>query len=505
MELGWARIRIPAQFAGGADTLRSRAKWQLRQVRGDIWAVCTEESYKKVPFNPVRAELIVRATGAAVNTAYDPLTRLPLQTPASDSVWNQVAPEVGKLIDRLPDTLSVHDQVDFWDAYGLVLTVCPTPIVAMEAQKMFNLIAKGLPEASMWLIRVDDRVFSRQAAIRALFATDHAPELLARTPEELLNGFPAARGLSSPDGLGAKNLWTSALMVQAPWLLGTGTARYGGGVATLFGTALAGRRASANAEPIQRDRPHFLETPTPSTEARPQVSPAKVESFLTWWVDRVGRLMALVLDPVQFVNDSREHDAAAQLGLLLSLDRLFACLQGVLYGSRRDDFTRMVLMFDAVDLLEGMGLDGGKREKLISHKRLSTAIEELSEQLPPAVAELVLPRCSTAVAALKAVESGFYLRERINDEGLIAVTNKRGGTDHLAMDRAVAQYLGVVRNSTHSFAQTVETNPHALSLLAAHDGQLDAAMADIVLLHVVRILHHPLLVMPRQFRTAAKP
>jgi hypothetical protein len=60
----------------------------------------------------------------------------------------------------------------------------------------------------------------------------------------------------------------------------------------------------------------------------------------------------------------------------------------------------------------------------------------------------------------------------------------------MQLSSAVPKYLGIARNSTHSFRKMAR-NPDDVSLLAAHDGDIPDAVSDLGFFHLLRFLHRP--------------
>jgi hypothetical protein len=101
-----------------------------------------------------------------------------------------------------------------------------------------------------------------------------------------------------------------------------------------------------------------------------------------------------------------------------------------------------------------------------------------------------MPKCEKAVDALGKVADGFYIKERRVD-GRLRVKRKTGDEwEEISMENAVAAYLRVLRNSTHSFLGATK-DQRELSLLAAHTGQLPEALPDLALVHVLDMLLAP--------------
>src|ERR1700694_5208849 len=131
----------------------------------------------------------------------------------------------------------------------------------------------------------------------------------------------------------------------------------------------------------------------------------------------------------------------------------------------------------------------GPYEKLLSPDHVQGEVDRLESELPTEVASIVLPRCRRALTAIKKVKDGFYLRERITAEGL-AVRTKAGQWVTISLDRATGEYVNLIRDAGHTLREKM-SSPRELSLFAAHDGSIDAEVADIPFIYLIRLLNSP--------------
>jgi hypothetical protein len=114
------------------------------------------------------------------------------------------------------------------------------------------------------------------------------------------------------------------------------------------------------AEMLQIFRPLAFPGVRP-TLPHPAITRSQQESALRWWVDRLNNLFAMALDPARYQDGDGYFLASGQIGVLLSLERLFASVQEVLIHVRRDEFARAAMFFDVLDVLEGLTTTIGPR------------------------------------------------------------------------------------------------------------------------------------------------
>lgn len=105
---------------------------------------------------------------------------------------------------------------------------------------------------------------------------------------------------------------------------------------------------------------------------------------------------------------------------------------------------------------------------------------------------------------LQAFSDGFHPR-RLVDDKTISLIRKDGSAGAIGKDKATTSYLRMVRNAGYGLRMQLE-DPRSLSLLAAHEGNLPAAISDVPYLNLARLVADPDLVIKPLLRrqTAAK-
>jgi len=398
-------------------------------------------------------------------------------------------------IDRL---LALGTRESAWSAFRLLILAAADPDLGLQAHAIYSSIAYQLRDSSLWMLKVSPKVQSRESIARVLFAASETPEVLDRPPP--FEGIPAARGLgATQDGMGS--YLAPAFTVAAPWLLGFGFPRLLGHLILMFGHPEGGRAGGVSGDLIELLAPKLLAEPVRDVLSQPDCDPEEIRRWIKWWLHRLDLLLSVVSDPSSFVSADGVYDYTRHFAFQLSLDRLFACVSGILIESRRDEFTRRLLMFQALDLLHGMGF--GDYVNLLNPEAARSVLGHLEQTLPYEVAKLALPKCRAAVEALGGVTEGFYLTERIAD-GKLRLARRDGGTEWVGLARATAEYLNLVRAGQHSFEEKVR-NPRDVSLLASHSGELDARLSDIAFLHLLNAMADDDLVRSTIHRVGLRP
>ena len=485
----WIRVSYPERIGMRPAELADFCGWRTRTRNGFI-EVCLSEVYEQRPTSLLRPTRLATPATAGTPAGYRHVDWWPSQ----DDLARDVQPRVEVELRRLE---RLQSREALWAAFQLDVMATPHVELSRHLQGWYQRMAAELPQSSLWAIDIDRWFSSRQTVVRGLFAAVEVPELLARPAQEFA-GLPAARGLQSTATLGIAPTIELALVATAPWALGITATRVGAGlVVVLFGHPEAGRRDVFASELLQLYRPRLLSSAELVVRSQPVVTAAQTEALLRWWLDQLNKLYGVVLDPANYPDQDNAYNAQAHFGALLSLDRLLACVLGVLIHSRRDEFVRKLLLFDCLDLLEGFHQGG--YEQLCNPDTVRGQLNELAALLPTGVGELLLPRCHRAVEALEQLQNGFYVQERLGPAGM-QVRNQRGQLKTVSLPVAVARYLRVVRNATHAFHQMAQRRPDQISLLAAHNGELHPDLSDLAFLHVLRVLADPTKLLPGALR-----
>ncbi len=368
----WVRMRIPPRFKLGAQGIADRCGWMLRTTdQPEFYNVALRENYERRAPRALRAQKAVTAGQAGEASRYEAF-----RWTGQDQYLSR--DDRQRAIDEANRLAAQNDRVQFWAAFNLRNLVASDDDLPEHLRSFYPDLAAQMAKSSLWAIHVDPVIHSRRAIVRGLLSAEEVPELLERSDEDF-QGFEAGKGLAEGIGLGA--LIQTALIAPAPGVLGINTERLAGMVTLLFGHFESGRSAELAAELIDLFRPNLLAQPITDVLTFPKLDPQLIEAYFKWWVDGVNRLLGIAADPAMFRKPDRSYDPASQLGFQLSLERLFATIRAILMGSRRDEYTRLILSFQAFDLLKGMEL--GSYDTLADPRRVRAAVSELESKLPP--------------------------------------------------------------------------------------------------------------------------
>jgi hypothetical protein len=268
-------------------------------------------------------------------------------------------------------------------------------------------------------------------------------------------------------------------------------------VVLAFGNLQAGRQEGP-AELIDLYQPQLLSRLV-ERRSMPAFDLADFESALPWWGSQISKFVTVALDPAAYRTAAGEHDSAAHFATVLSIDRLFAVVSGLLVASRREEFLRKTLLFEALDLIEG--LTSGRRDygQTLSFRHCAATLARLERRLPEPVQRLVLPRCRMAISALQDMVGGFFDTTRHHGSELVLALSR--GEQRLSWDSAVVRYLrSVIRNGAHSYRERMAEELDR-QLFASHTGELPAELADLAYLHLLDLFTRPEQLVPAYWAT----
>jgi len=470
-------MAIPDELRLGPVGIAERCSWELKGRSDRLWEVRLKERVWTTPRKIFQPELLMRADDAGRPHAYAGLSRLSPQDPYMSAEPTQRG---RKEVEKL---LQAPRREALWEAFTLLTLVAPDAELPSRLQSRYEVMAPELPRSSLWTVTVDPVFESRRAIVRALLAAADAPEILR--PNRQFEGLKMGRGLTA--SLSFVLLMKMPLLAWAPGLLGIVGARATGLVVLLFGQVESGRPQPGPSTLIDLYRPNLLALPVADEMSFSRPSTAHVEELLTWWCERLNAIHDVLLDPVRYSRADSTYDPAAHYGDLISFDRLVAAVNTILVGSRREEFTRRLMLFEVLDILDGFRQ--GSYATLLNRDWLAAELKKLRTAIPKDLHQFFIPRCERALEALKAVDNGWWLKERVGPNGLTVMTGQ-GQTELRSFNRAGADYLRLVRNAGHALRRSLE-EPENRSLLVSHSGDLAPEISDLAFLHFLRLLVLP--------------
>lgn len=207
-----------------------------------------------------------------------------------------------------------------------------------------------------------------------------------------------------------------------------------------------------------------------------------------WWADKLNRLFAILSDPGVFTDQKERYVPEKHLHALLTVEQLFRRVASI-QTSHRDANARRTLFFTILDTLER--LTGRDLTVLCSLRFAQETFDTLNDNIPDAAAEILLPAAQRALDALEILQQGFFISRHAGSSHIEWTDPHAGHVQH-TLDEAAAQYVKVLRNSTHGHGsnranQVVRTN----ALLTHHNGQVPHDLGLLGYLYLLDLLNRP--------------
>jgi len=212
--------------------------------------------------------------------------------------------------------------------------------------------------------------------------------------------------------------------------------------------------------------------------------PSAAASATNWWANRLNEMFGVLSDFSVFASRDHLHLPSQHLQALLSVEQLFRRVTSALL-SDRDKNARLVLLFTALDTLEG--LTGHNLQWMCELGNAESVLERARAQMPTAAQDILLPGASRGVAALRRLQDGFFLK---TPDGRLDV--HADGRPPMSLAQGAAEYLKMMRNATHGHGPTrARQRDLAEQLLARHDGELHPDLGLLAYLYLLDLLVEP--------------
>lgn len=495
---GWAEVSLPGWLWGAAPRqFFAEAGLVVRTAgaAGEPWRVQTEEGYVRRAASLVWSEDL--AGPGCPSERIDRLADLSAGAGDYDPV------EPNEVIERGIGVVHRRAEAERTPVAGFAVNQLVTGAVAgrqlptvvrevWQDLRQVRLLEDGderaFPHAGVHVVRRAPSFVHRVHLPLVLGRLDHDPVLaqadLRQVQQDLAAGrpvFESSRQLL--DGLLIFDAYLGPLLgALSPFIWAVPAWRGLGAVIYSLGTTFAGTLGSA-AEPLQ-----LLRQVGPDTdESAPTLAPDAAAAALRWWTRALNDLFGVLTDPAAFTDSDRGYRPAAHLQALLTVEQLFRRVSSI-QTSWRDTHARRALLFTVLDTLER--LTGRDVEALCSLRRAQKVIGTLREAVPTDAATLLLPAADKAVAALREVQDGFFLRDPATSA--IGIRHPDGDLEQLPPERASAVYVKMLRNATHGHGTNRDgARARTEALLASHSGHVPHDLALLGYLYLLDLLNRP--------------
>ncbi|WP_405972901.1 hypothetical protein OG496_28335 [Streptomyces sp. NBC_00988] len=469
--------KIPSWLYGG-DILGYAREAQLKVRPVDIgqfsWRIQALERYER---RTARLVDRIEIAGPGAPGRWDVLNQLP-----ASRVGNTVPPQlVERLRRQLVEDTAEDDFLAKFNWLRASMTLAKDNEFIEAARSAFESLrsvrtVEGepfFPDLAASFIRFDQALSWRTGLARVMVRTEEEPALLNTRPQQRADQlvFGSATGILTDLPLTRDAYLVPLFLCRSPFIWAITGPREQGVMVYSLGRPMRGQETNP-AELIQQFMPGG---PAIFPEC-PPFTATQTSTALAWWVKQLNELLSVVTDPSTYVNQAGEYNPRRQFEAQLSFEQAGRRIQAVL-AHQRDQATRQVLAFAALDTFEGLGLVNF--DQAVQLTKAQKVLERLGTLLPFNVAEILLPSARRAVNALRDCQDGFLENAYVSGDQ-VTVPHKSGQSRIMTVEQAMGQYLRVLRNAHHGYGgQNDAGRRRDEVLLMSHTGDLPS---DFVLL-----------------------
>lgn len=226
-------------------------------------------------------------------------------------------------------------------------------------------------------------------------------------------------------------------------------------------------------------------------EFRERVEPSGAQAWtdaINWWTTKLDEMFAYLSDPVTFQDTDGYYLPYHHQNWMLNAEEFFNRTSSAAMAWR-DTYSGQIATYTALDIV-AEGFLGTDMSALCSPKRASRALENLQTSIPSLAQQVLLPRASAAVEALRKVADGFFIR---NSRGTdtVDIVLEDGQVENLETGAAVSAVMRGRRNATHGFGGKRDKAARTARILAHHDGTFPTDLQFLPYLYLLEVLNEP--------------
>ena len=492
-----ALMQIPPWLWGGNPSdffAQAKLRGRLVNAAAGSWRVQTEESWRRTRSSMITVSHL--AGPMMSRPRFEIIQRMARSDTPSIALSDHIIEEINRLGRRAQETgkpadAIAHSQMQIMAVQsnelpdvvrGVYENLLDVGLVGDTSEKVFAnagvhifhldpALVHRLKMASAWL---------RVSADQQLGLGDLSQIQAAAKAGE--NIFASSQGLY--DGIYTFDAYIGPLLgALSPAVWSFNAVRALGTIVYTLGQPLAGTQGTA-AELL-----HVLPNQGAyESTAVPTLSPNASTMAINWWADRLNELFVALGDPAVYTDQTGSYVPAKHLHTLMTVEQLFRRVSSI-QTSHRDSNARKTLLFTVLDTLER--LTGRDLPALCSLTLAQKTFGELSDNIPGEAAEVLLPGAQRAVTALEKVQKGFFI-QRQTGASHIEWIDPRTGPCRLTPTEATAQYIKILRDSTHGHGsnranQAARTN----ALLTHHNGKIPHDLALLGYLYLLDLISRP--------------
>lgn len=392
--------------------------------------------------------------------------------------WEAATKAHSRLVEHYP-----QEATALLMSMRMLISAAPTAEAAAEmVRKSFaEWFLDSAPDASCYLIEVSETLGYRYSVTRALLNThDPARTEHGRAARELL--FESARGLFSDTTFGLSAYLDCMCTSLSPEVWAFPIGRPGAVILIIFGAPMSGQ-SSLPLDKIQLFSPAGYGGYESRTD--PTIKSSVLAKAAFWWIQQLNTLFSVATEPANHVRNGT-YEPSMAMEKLLTLEQVFRDCQSIATATR-DRHARLSLAFQALVRMQGL-VPGLNWKKVAGLSDGQSTMALIKETIPAELHPVFLPRAEQAIGALEELERGFFLAN-LAGEDKVRLPGPNGKEELVARRQAVTEWLLLYRNSLHGFDKI--PTPRQRALLAAHDGRIPGAIADLAWLQLLAVLARP--------------
>ncbi|MFK0073198.1 hypothetical protein [Arthrobacter woluwensis] len=392
--------------------------------------------------------------------------------------WEAATKAHSRLVERYP-----QEPTALLMSMRMLISSAPTAEKAAKVvrRSFAEWFLGSAPEASCYLIEVSETLGYRYSVTRALLNThDPARTEHGRATQDLL--FESARGLFSDTTFGLSAYLDCMCTSLSPEVWAFPIGRPGAVILIIFGAPMSGQ-SSLPLDKIQLFSP--ADYGGYKSRVDPTINSSALAKAASWWIQQLNTLFSVATEPANYVRNGT-YEPSMAMEKLLTLEQVFRDCQSIATATR-DRHARLSLAFQALVRIQGL-VPGLTWKKVAGLSEVRSTLALIQESMPAELHPVFLPRAEQAIEALEELEQGFFLAN-LAGEDEVRLPGPRGKEENVPRRQAVTEWLLLYRNSLHGFDKTPTLRQRAL--LAAHDGRIPGAIADLAWLQLLALLARP--------------
>jgi hypothetical protein len=413
---------------------------------------------------------------------------------------DEQSPHEARAIEEINRRAELGTAEGMLSALALLLLVTSNADLRTRLEPQLDPLWASIPEMTMWLIIANDALLSRLSMMQLLFQYKYTADL---NPKQLIDDHRRSLAAQSLIGrVATSDAVQPIFLLFSPAATGFAAAWLPHTLALEFGGAVDLRKSyplSLNSiyEPRVLNRP--------ATEQRRDVwvnsiPKGQLGSLLPWWVSRLNLLYGIATDPSRFTTDEGDHDSAAQLAFLLTVERVIADLQMLSAEPQAPALTRLGATFDLIDKLEtllGYGpvakrkygdewRSGAGFVRLLNADEAKPLMRRGFNKMPQQFAAKFTEHGEALFATMYDELRDEVLAARVAPDGVRIGLN---GETTVKTEEYAGRVIRAVRNSSHGLLDQLAGREAEIA--ASHTGALPDSLPELACLIAVALLADP--------------